>query len=110
MALVHKLLHPRSHGHSDSDQAQESHSGQHSSGSHPERQDSAMDRAREDEKRTLSQWEDNKQPLSPDQVHEDPAQKPVGHSSEVLRQEDFELIKTLGTGAQNEARSLARNC
>lgn len=59
-----------------------------------------MDRAREEEKRNLAQWEEHKQPLSYNEIHKDPDQKMVGHSSRTLRQEDFELIKTLGTGAE----------
>ncbi|KAF2652593.1 Pkinase-domain-containing protein [Lophiostoma macrostomum CBS 122681] len=92
-AAVHKLLHPHSHGRNSSKSEPE----QHSSSPH-ERQDSAMDRAREDEKRSLAQWEEHKRPLSPDKVASDPERKMVGHSSRVLRQDDFELVKTLGTG------------
>jgi protein kinase A len=65
-----------------------------------ERQDSAMERARDDEKHTIAQWGEQKPPLDPGMVDADPDRKMVGHSSSVLRQEDFELIKTLGTGAQ----------
>ncbi|KAF2171794.1 hypothetical protein M409DRAFT_63371 [Zasmidium cellare ATCC 36951] len=54
--------------------------------------------AREEEKQKLADWEANKQPLEPEEIHVDPQKKPVGHSSKVLRKEDFELIKTLGTG------------
>lgn len=56
-----------------------------------------MDPARDEEKRMLAQWEEVKRPLSPAQIT-DANQKMVGHSSRVLRQEDFELVKTLGTG------------
>lgn len=56
-----------------------------------------MDRDRDEEKHMLAQWE-VKRPLSPAQIAVDTNQKMVGHSSRVLRQEDFELIKTLGTG------------
>lgn len=58
-----------------------------------------MDRPREEEKQTLAQWEAEKHVLSPDEIAIDPNDKVVGHSSKVLREEDFELIKTLGTGA-----------
>lgn len=58
-----------------------------------------MDRPRELEKQTLAQWEDRKQALTPDEIDKDPDKKVVGHSSKVLREEDFELVKTLGTGA-----------
>jgi serine/threonine protein kinase len=49
-------------------------------------------------KQKLAQWEDNKHPLSPQDVHKDPSTKVVGHSSRVLALQDFELITTLGTG------------
>lgn len=65
-----------------------------------ERQDSAMERARDDEKHSIALWGEQKRPLEPGMIDEDPDRKMVGHSSNVLRQEDFELIKTLGTGAQ----------
>ncbi|KAF1958056.1 serine/threonine-protein kinase YPK2/YKR2 [Byssothecium circinans] len=85
---IQKLLHP--HRSRDENDAS-NHSGSH------ERQDSGMERTREEEKHNLMQWEEQKQPLEPGQIeHQD--QKTVGHSSHVLRQEDFELIKTLGTG------------
>lgn len=54
--------------------------------------------AREEEKQKLAEWEANKTPLEPSEIIVDPQKKPVGHSSKVLRKEDFELIKTLGTG------------
>lgn len=53
---------------------------------------------REEEKAKLAEWEADKRPLEPDQIVVDPQKKPVGHSSKVLRKEDFDLIKTLGTG------------
>lgn len=55
--------------------------------------------AHEEEMNFISQWEEEKRPLSPSQIAMDPAQKKVGHTSHHLRLEDFELIKTLGTGA-----------
>ncbi|KAF2733816.1 Pkinase-domain-containing protein [Polyplosphaeria fusca] len=90
-AVVHKvsekLFHHGSQGNRED----------HSASAH-DRQDSGVERAREEEKRALMQWEEHKRPLSPGQVHSDPERKMVGHSSNVLRQEDFELVKTLGTG------------
>jgi protein kinase A len=91
---MHSLLHPRQHLRDKKDGAQS----QHHAGPLHDRNDSAMDRPREEEKHTLAQWEDHKRILSPDEIERDPQTKPVGHSSKVLRQEDFELIKTLGTG------------
>ncbi|KAH6448648.1 hypothetical protein HBI59_086480 [Parastagonospora nodorum] len=87
------LLHPMQH-HRDKKEG----SSPHHSGPLHDRNDSAMDRPREEEKRTLAQWEQQKGTLSPDEIYKDPEQKVVGHSSKVLREEDFELIKTLGTG------------
>jgi len=85
-AAVHKLLHPhrsRDHG---------SHEGS-------ERQDSAaVERTRDEEKHALAQWGEHTRTLEPGQIAVDPDKKTVGHSSNVLRQEDFELVKTLGTG------------
>ncbi|KAF2265106.1 Pkinase-domain-containing protein [Lojkania enalia] len=92
---IHKILHPHSsHSKGERDSSvQDDHEASH------DRQDSDMEqRAREDEKRGLMQWEDRKAPLSPGQIDADPDRKMVGHSSSVLRQEDFELVKTLGTG------------
>ena len=54
--------------------------------------------AREDEKQKLADWEADKHPLEHDEIIIDPQKKPVGHSSKVLRKDDFDLIKTLGTG------------
>ena len=54
--------------------------------------------ARERERKRLLDWHVEKKPLDYDQILVDPGKKMVGHSSKVLRYEDFELIKTLGTG------------
>ena len=54
--------------------------------------------AREEEKQKLAEWEGNKRTLEPSEVAASPNKKPVGHSSKYLRREDFDLIKTLGTG------------
>jgi protein kinase A len=90
-STVHSLLHPRQHH-------REKNTPHHSGPLH-DRSDSAMDRPREEEKQTLAHWEDHKRTLSPDEIDKDPEKKVVGHSSKVLREEDFELVKTLGTGA-----------
>jgi hypothetical protein len=61
----------------------------------------ASDRARksrEEEKQLLSRWQELKRPLSPSQVAEEPDRKMLGHSAKYLHVEDFELLKTLGTG------------
>ena len=105
-AAVHKLLHPIEHHRSKEENSQ---TNQSSSSAH-DRQDSAMDRARDEEKRSLAQWQDLKTPLEPGQIDEDPDRKMVGHSSDVLRQDDFELIKTLGTGAHKPALGREPRC
>ena len=52
----------------------------------------------ENEKRKLAEWEAEKRTLEPDEIVVDPQNKPVGHSSKHLRRDDFDLVKTLGTG------------
>jgi protein kinase A len=88
-AAVKNLLHHHRSREQDAPGSQSTH----------ERQDSAMDRARDEEKHNIALWENQKHPLEPGKIEQDPEQKMVGHSSNVLRQDDFELIKTLGTGA-----------
>ncbi|KAL1633568.1 cytochrome c oxidase subunit 1 [Diplodia intermedia] len=61
---------------------------------------------REQEKHHLAAWEADRQTLEPDVVAQDPAKKRVGHSSRHLRCEDFELIKTLGTGDADKVFAL----
>ncbi|KAF2124258.1 Pkinase-domain-containing protein [Dothidotthia symphoricarpi CBS 119687] len=92
VSTVHSLMHPMRH-HKEKQQSHRS-----SSGPLHDRSDSALDRPREEEKHILAQWEDQQGTMTMDDVDKDPSQKRVGHSSKVLREEDFELIKTLGTG------------
>ena len=54
--------------------------------------------AREEEKARLASWQADTKPLEVSEIIVDPQTKPVGHSSKLLRKDDFELIKTLGTG------------
>ena len=54
--------------------------------------------AREEEKQKLADWDPEKRTLEPNEIAVSPSKKPVGQSSKVLRREDFDLIKTLGTG------------
>ncbi|USW52110.1 Putative serine/threonine-protein kinase, active [Septoria linicola] len=68
----------------------------HSSSSQAGPKDTAADH--ENEKRKLAEWEAEKRPLEPDEIVVDPQHKPVGHSSKHLRRDDFDLVKTLGTG------------
>ena len=60
-----------------------------------------MEEGREQEKARIANLADqwySKGPMEPEEILEDPKDKVVGHSSSTLRCEDFELMKTLGTG------------
>ncbi|KAF2202338.1 Pkinase-domain-containing protein [Delitschia confertaspora ATCC 74209] len=96
-AAVHKLFH---HGHHEpSEPSAPSAPNNHSSVISQNHQDlQSMESAREDEKRMLVEWADDQRPLSPRQITRDAVDKKVGRSLERLCQDDFELIKTLGTG------------
>jgi protein kinase A len=89
-AAVQKLLH---HVHHDASQREPSPSPNQD----PQDQ-AALEREREDEKRMIAQWADHQEPMSPSDIMRDEDDKMVGHSSRALRQDDFQLIKTLGTG------------
>jgi protein kinase A len=64
--------------------------------------------AHEEEKSFISSWEDHERTLSPSEVASDPEKKKVGHSSGHLRLDDFELVKTLGTGAHTNPLNSTR--
>ena len=104
-AVVHKLLH---HDHSNRESSPQPN--QMPSPVQNDQDPAAVDPARDKEKRMLAQWEEVKRPLSPAQIPIDANQKMVGHSSQVLRQEDFELVKTLGTGMDTCDGQLYRWC
>lgn len=72
----------------------------------PRKESKDQIRARDEEKNKLAAWEADKRPLEWDQILVDPQRKPVGHSSKILRREDFELLKTLGTGASQDRPGL----
>lgn len=50
------------------------------------------------EKQFIANFYDNARPLPPDQIADSPRNKELATSSQQLRIQDFELIKTLGTG------------
>jgi protein kinase A len=52
----------------------------------------------EEEKKQILNWEREKHTLRPDEIVKRGAEKHVGFSSERLRCDDFDLLKTLGTG------------
>jgi serine/threonine protein kinase len=72
------------------------HRSSHSSAAGKE--DHSAQLAHEDDKRKLAEWAAEDRALEPDEIAIDPQHKPVGHSSKHLRREDFDLVKTLGTG------------
>ena len=53
---------------------------------------------RQNEKQFIVHWDDQKGLLEPKEITIDPERKRLGHKSSSLRIEDFNLIKTLGTG------------
>lgn len=53
----------------------------------------------EEEKQFIAHFADQTQPLPPDEVHQAPRNKELGRSSRALRVSDFDLVRTLGTGA-----------
>jgi type IV secretory pathway VirB9-like protein len=52
----------------------------------------------EEEKRQILSWENEKHALRPEDIVKRGEDKHVGFSSERLRCDDFDLLKTLGTG------------
>lgn len=64
----------------------------------PARSGSAPGERREEEKAFVAQFDNEPRSLSPKLIAEDPKNKKLGISSKKLRLQDFELLKTLGTG------------
>jgi protein kinase A len=52
----------------------------------------------EQEKDFIADFAEQQHPLPPDEVQQDPRNKELGRSSSGLSLEDFELVRTLGTG------------
>ena len=62
--------------------------------------DSEMDaQTREREKHFVAQFSDQQHPLPPEEITQDSRNKELGGSSRGLSVHDFELVRTLGTGA-----------
>ena len=59
---------------------------------------SAANERKEEEKAFVADFQNNPRPLSPRLIVEDPKNKRLGVSSKDLGLQDFELLKTLGTG------------
>lgn len=95
-ALIPSKLRSNDDSNNDADSA--AHSGNTDTDS-PRREDQDDLMAHEEEMDFVSQWEEETRTMSPSQIVMEPEQKKVGHSSHHLRLDDFELLKTLGTGA-----------
>lgn len=99
--LIHRMVPSQlrsNSGHED----EKNSNGSNSHGKSYREDDSREDQMAHDEDRLfLSSYEKNQQkqkPLTPAQINTDPEKKELGYSSKHLRLDDFELIKTLGTG------------
>jgi hypothetical protein len=53
----------------------------------------------EQEKQFIAEFAEQQHPLPPEEVQQDPRNKELGKSSKALSVDDFELVRTLGTGA-----------
>ena len=58
----------------------------------------AQDIRKAQEQQSLASQHSKEETLSPDEIAEAPTKKKIGQSSKLLRIEDFNLLKTLGTG------------
>jgi len=72
--------------------------------------DQADTSLRQNEKRFIVHWEDEKGLLEPNEIANDPTRKRLGYASSSLRVEDFNLVKTLGTGTYEEKNGLRGVC
>ncbi len=76
------------------------HPSGHSSSKNADAHDElAMSQMKEEEKRFVADFSDQQHPLPPEEIQEDPRNKHLGQSSRGLGVHDFDLIRTLGTGA-----------
>ena len=53
----------------------------------------------QEEKDFVAHFAEQTQTLPPEEIAKDPRNKELGHSSRCLSVKDFELVRTLGTGA-----------
>ena len=58
----------------------------------------AQDMRKAQEQQSIASQHSKEETSSPDEIAEAPAKKKLGQSSKLLRIEDFNLLKTLGTG------------
>lgn len=61
---------------------------------------------REEEKEFISAFEEDDTIVSPDKLASDPRVQKLGGSSQKLRIEDFQLVKTLGTGMSMDLKAV----
>jgi protein kinase A len=71
----------------------------HSSSPSPPPSISVSPETIEHEKQFISHFSEQQHPLPPDEIAQDPRNKELGGSSKGLSVRDFELVRTLGTGA-----------
>lgn len=64
----------------------------------PARSGSTPCEGKEEEKAFVARFDNDPRPLSPRLIADDPKNKKLGMSSKNLQLQDFELLKTLGTG------------
>ena len=75
------ILHPNHHGSSSSENM------------------TASLQTAQHEKQFIAHFSEQQRPLPPDEIAQDPRNKELGRSSRSLSVHDFELVRTLGTGA-----------
>jgi len=74
------------------------HPHHHSTSSKPMSPDEKIAVAQQ-EKQFVAHFSEQSHPLPPEEVQQDPRNKDLGRSSRALSVHDFELVRTLGTGA-----------
>lgn len=88
-SVIHKTAHPLSSSKSDSVNT--------NSTSPPSNHAQKMETAQQ-EKEFVAHYADQTRSLRTEEIQEDRRNKELGHSSKSLSVEDFELVRTLGTG------------
>lgn len=94
MRPAHAMLGSNDHGHDE-------HSGDEPQSRSPKGAEDRPQQAREQEERKEREsvaQSNTTEPLAPKEIAQDPQRKDLGKSSGALRIQDFDLVKTLGTG------------
>jgi hypothetical protein len=71
----------------------------HTSEGNANAKDEMAAQTREQEKHFVAQFSEQQHPLPPEEIQQDPRNKELGGASTGLSVHDFELVRTLGTGA-----------